>query len=168
MADSVVALYPGSFDPLTNGHVDIIQRAARLFDRVIVSVLSNAGKRPLFSPEERMEMIGEVTAACQNIAVEAFDGLLVDFATARSAKVVVRGIRAVTDYDYEFQMALMNRRLKSDLETVFMVPALEYSYLSSSLVKEVCRLGGDVSGLVPGSVEKRLLAKIQRRDQDVD
>ncbi len=168
MADSVVALYPGSFDPLTNGHVDIIQRASRLFDRVIVSVLSNAGKRPLFSPEERTEMIGEVTAPCQNIAVEAFDGLLVDFATARNAKVVVRGIRAVTDYDYEFQMALMNRRLKSDLETVFMVPALEYSYLSSSLVKEVCRLGGDVSGLVPGNVEKRLLAKIQHRDQDVD
>ena len=168
MTDSVIALYPGSFDPLTNGHLDIIQRASRLFDRVIVSVLLNADKRPLFSPEERMEMIRVVTAPCQNIGVEAFDGLLVDFATVKSAKVVVRGIRAVTDYDYEFQMALMNRRLKSDLETVFMVPALEHSYLSSSLVKEVCLLGGDVSGLVPGSVEKSLLAKIQSRDQNGD
>ncbi len=168
MADSVIALYPGSFDPLTNGHLDIVQRASRIFDRVIVSVLLNADKRPLFSPEERMEMIKQVTASCRNIDVEAFDGLLVDFATVKSAKVVVRGIRAVTDYDYEFQMALMNRRLKSELETVFMVPALEYSYLSSSLVRTVCLLGGDVSGLVPGSVEKRLLAKIRNQDQDVD
>ena len=168
MANSVIALYPGSFDPPTKGHVDIIQRASRLFDRVIVSVLLNVDKRPLFTPEERIEMIQEVTASCQNIDVATFDGLLVDFATVRNAKVVVRGIRAVTDYDYEFQMALMNRRLKSDIETVFMVPALEYSYLSSSLVKEVCRLGGDVSGLVPGSVETRLLAKIQNQNQDVD
>ena len=168
MADSVIALYPGSFDPLTKGHVDIIQRASRLFDRVIVSVLLNVDKRPLFTPEERIEMINEVTASCQNIDVVAFDGLLVDFATVKNAKVVVRGIRAVTDYDYEFQMALMNRRLKSDIETVFMVPALEYSYLSSSLVKEVCLLGGDVRGLVPGIVETRLLAKIQNQNQDVD
>ncbi len=168
MANSVIALYPGSFDPLTKGHLDIIQRASRLFDRVIVSVLLNVDKLPLFTPEERIEMINEVTASCQNIDVEAFDGLLVDFATAKSAKVVVRGIRAVTDYDYEFQMALMNRRLKSDIETVFMVPALEYSYLSSSLVKDVCRLGGDVSGLVPRSVETRLLAKILNQNQDVD
>ena len=168
MLGLVTALYPGSFDPLTNGHLDIIQRASRLFDRVIVSVLLNADKRPLFSPKERMEMIKEVTGSCQNIEVEDFDGLLVDFATVKSAKVVVRGIRAVTDYDYEFQMALMNRRLKSELETVFMVPALEYSYLSSSLVREVCLLGGDVRGLVPVSVEKRLLAKIRNQDQDVD
>jgi len=164
----VTALYPGSFDPLTNGHLDIIQRASRIFDRVIVSVLVNAGKSPLFSPEERIEIIEEVTVSCQNVKVEVFDGLLVDYALARNAQVVVRGIRAVTDYDYEFQMALMNRRLSGDLETVFMVPALEYSYLSSSLVKEVCFLGGAVGGLVPEPVERRLLAKIQNRDQDVE
>jgi len=168
MANSVIALYPGSFDPLTRGHLDIMKRASRLFDRVIVSVLLNVEKRPLFTPEERIEMINEVTASCQNIDVETFDGLLVDFATAKSAKVVVRGIRAVTDYDYEFQMALMNRRLNSTIETVFMVPALEYSYLSSTLVKEVCLLGGDVNGLVPGNVETRLLAKIRNPNQDVN
>ncbi len=166
MPRPVTALYPGSFDPLTNGHLDIIQRASRIFERVIVSVLVNAEKTPLFSPEERIVLIREVTASCQNVGVEAFDGLLVDFALASKAQVVVRGIRAVTDYDYEFQMALMNRRLKDDLETVFMVPALEYSYLSSSLVKEVCLLGGTVTGLVPGPVETRLLARIQDRDQD--
>lgn len=168
MAGLVTALYPGSFDPLTNGHLDIIQRASRIFDRVIVSVLVNAGKSPLFSPEERIEIIEEVTVSCPNVEVEAFDRLLVDFALASNAQVVVRGIRAVTDYDYEFQMALMNRRLSGDLETVFMVPSLEYSYLSSSLVKEVCFLGGTVAGLVPEPVERRLLSKIQNRDQDVD
>ena len=167
MANSVIALYPGSFDPLTNGHLDIIQRAARLFDRVIVSVLLNVDKRPLFSLEERLEMIEEVTGPCQNIGIEAFDGLLVDFATVHKAKAVVRGIRAVTDYDFEFQMALMNRRLKPDLETVFMVPALEYSYLSSSLVKEVSILGGDVTGLVPATVQRHLLAKIRDQGQNV-
>lgn len=168
MVGRVTALYPGSFDPLTNGHLDIIQRASRIFDRVIVSVLVNAGKSPLFSPKERIEIIEEVTVSCQNVDVESFDGLLVDFALASKAQVVVRGIRAVTDYDYEFQMALMNRRLRGDLETVFMVPSLEYSYLSSSLVREVCSLGGTVAGLVPEPVERRLLSKIQNRQQNVE
>lgn len=163
MANSVIALYPGSFDPLTNGHLDIIQRASRLFDRLVVSVLLNIDKKPLFSLEERIEMIREVTGPQQNIGIEAFEGLLVDFAGQQGASVVVRGIRAVTDYDYEFQMALMNRRLKAEVETVFMVPALEYSYLSSSLVKEVCVLGGDVDGLVPPTVKAKLLAKIRNR-----
>ena len=166
MPNSVIALYPGSFDPLTNGHLDIIQRASRLFDRLVVSVLLNIDKKPLFSLEERIEMIREVTSEHRNIGVEAFEGLLVDFAGRRGARVVVRGIRAVTDYDYEFQMALMNRRLKDDVETVFMVPALEYSYLSSSLVKEVCILGGDVDELVPPTVKAKLLAKIQNRGED--
>lgn len=160
MARPVISLYPGSFDPLTNGHLDIILRASELFDEVIVAVLLNASKSPLFSPEERIEMIREVTASCQNVSVEAFEGLLVDFAATKRAQVVLRGIRAVTDYVYEFQMALMNRRLKPELETVFMVPAEEYSYLSSSLVKEVCQLGGEIKGLVPESVRLRLLAKI--------
>jgi pantetheine-phosphate adenylyltransferase len=156
-----VALYPGSFDPVTNGHVDIISRASRLYDRVVVAVLSNAGKKPLFSPEERASMLREVTASCQNVEVETFDGLLVDFATAYGSKVILRGIRAVTDLEYEFQMALMNRRLEPEIETVFMVPSEEYSYLSSSLVKEVCRLGGSVRGLVPDVVEGRLCLKVK-------
>ena len=156
-----VALYPGSFDPVTNGHVDIIRRASRLYDEVVVAVLENAGKDPLFSPRERASMLCEVIRSCRNVRVETFDGLLVDFARACGSKVVLRGIRAVTDLDYEFQMALMNRRLQPHLETVFMVPAEEYSYLSSSLVKEVSRLGGSVSGLVPDLVEQNLKLKIE-------
>ena len=156
-----VALYPGSFDPVTNGHVDIIERASRLYDRVVVAVLINAEKNPLFSPEERASMLREVTASCQNVEVETFDGLLVDFAGAHDSKVILRGIRAVTDLEYEFQMALMNRRLEPEIETVFMVPSEEYSYLSSSLVKEVCRLGGSVRGLVPDVVEVSLCLKVQ-------
>ena len=146
---------------MTNGHVDIIERAGRLYDRVVVAVLINAGKDPLFSPDERADMLREVTASCQNVVVETFDGLLVDFAASCGARVVLRGIRAVTDLDYEFQMALMNRRLEPQIETVFMVPAEKYSYLSSSLVKEVCRLGGRVTGLVPDAVEENLLLKTQ-------
>ncbi len=153
MAKQVTAIYPGSFDPVTNGHVDIIERSHRLFDRVIVAVLANVEKEPFFDTDKRLEMLREVTQEWDNVEVETFEGLLVKFAVARKAKVILRGIRAVTDYEYEFQMALMNRRMQPEIETVFMVPAEAYTYLSSRLVKEIFRLGGSVSGLVPSIVE---------------
>ena len=154
-----LAIYPGSFDPLTNGHVDIIARGARLFDRIVIAVLRNIDKRPLFSVEERLEIAREVFRGQHNVEVEAFDGLLIDYARARGANVIVRGLRAVSDFEYEMQMALMNRRLHPDVETVFMMPAEAYTYLSSRLVKEVFALGGDVTGLVPPLVEQRLRDK---------
>lgn len=160
MADGVTAIYPGSFDPVTNGHLDIIQRGRSIFDRVIVAVLLNVGKQPLFSLEERIQMLREVTRRWNNVEVDTFEDLLVRYAVAKKARVIIRGIRAVTDYDYEFQMALMNRRLRPEIETVFMMPAETYSYLSSSLVKEVCMLGGSVSGLVPPIVERYLKRRI--------
>ncbi len=167
MAKQVTAIYPGSFDPLTNGHVDIIERGQQIFDRVIVAVLVNVEKDPLFSSEERMQLLREVTGEWDNVEVDAFNGLLVNYALSKEAEVILRGIRAVTDYEYEFQMALMNRRLKPSIETVFLVPAEAYSYLSSSLVKEVFSLGGSVTGLVPAVVEdfmKRKTASNQRED----
>jgi pantetheine-phosphate adenylyltransferase len=154
-----IALYPGSFDPLTNGHVDIIQRGARLFDRIIVAILMNREKTPLFSTAERVEIAREVFAADPNVEVEMFEGLLVEYAERRAASVIVRGLRAVSDFEYEMQMALMNRHLSPDLETVFMMPGEAYTYLSSRLVKEVFALGGSVAGLVPPAVERRLLVK---------
>ena len=156
-----VAILPGSFDPLTNGHVDIILRSAHLFERVLVGVLVNADKRPLFTADERVAIVREVFREYPNVEVEAFDGLLVDYARTRRASAIVRGIRAVSDFEYEFQMALMNRHLEPTLETVFMMPAEQYTYLSSRLIKEVFGLGGEVGGLVPPVVEERM-----RRKQD--
>ena len=166
MAESVAAIYPGSFDPVTNGHLDIIERGRRMFGRVIVAVLVNAAKEPLFTVEERLAMLAKVTAGWHNVDIDTFDGLLVNFAQRRGAQVILRGIRAVTDYEYEFQMALMNRRLAPDIETVFIFPAEAYSYLSSSLVKEVSSLGGSVTGLVPSAVEESLLEKIRTRNRE--
>ena len=156
---NVKAIYPGSFDPLTNGHLDLIARGSKIFDELIVAILRNAEKDPLFSIEERKEMIRAETAKFENVRVETFDGLLVDFAVQQGAQAVLRGIRAISDYEYELQMAMMNRKLDDRVETVFMMPAETYSYLSSRLVKEIFRLGGSVKGLVPVSVEGRLTKK---------
>jgi pantetheine-phosphate adenylyltransferase len=155
-----IAVYPGSFDPLTNGHLDIIRRATRLFDRVLVAVLENEGKSPLFSVPERMELIARCTGGIDGVEVQSFSGLLVDFMRRTDASVVVRGIRAVSDYEYELQMALMNRELHAGAETIFMLPAVEYTFVSSRLVKEVFRLGGDVSHLVPPEVIEALKMRL--------
>ena len=163
---SVIAIYAGSFDPITNGHLDLIQRGSRMFDRLIVSILRNETKEPLFSVEERMEMLREVVGGYPNVDVDSFDGLLVDHAAAHSATVLLRGIRAISDYEYELQMTLMNRRLSPGIETVFMMANEAYSFISSRLVKEVFGLGGSIKGLVPPAVETRLrrrLSKIKRR-----
>ena len=157
---STLAVYPGSFDPLTNGHVDIILRGARLFDRIIVAILVNAEKKPLFSMAERVEIAREVFKAHPNVEIDTFDGLLVDYVARRNAQVIVRGLRAVSDFEYEFQMALMNQRLNPKIETVFMMPAEQYTYISSRLIKEVFSLGGRVNGLVPDLVEQRLRQKV--------
>jgi pantetheine-phosphate adenylyltransferase len=156
---STLAVYPGSFDPLTNGHVDIISRGARLFDRIIVAILRNAEKAPLFSMEERVEIARAVFGGRPNVEVDTFDGLLVDYVARRNAQVIVRGLRAVSDFEFEFQMALMNQRLNPQIETVFMMPAEQYTYISSRLIKEVFALGGRVQGLVPELVEERLRGK---------
>jgi pantetheine-phosphate adenylyltransferase len=158
-----LAVYPGSFDPLTNGHVDIILRGARIFDRIIVAILVNAEKRPLFTAEERVEIARDVFGGQPNVEIDTFDGLLVDYAQRKRASVIVRGLRAVSDFEYEFQMALMNRRLNPAIETVFMMPAEQYTYISSRLIKEVCALGGKVTGLVPETVEAHLRAKQRKR-----
>jgi pantetheine-phosphate adenylyltransferase len=157
-----VALYPGSFDPLTNGHLDVLFRARRLADRVIVAILQNDSKQALFSVEERMEMIREIVGDDPAVSVRSFSGLLVEFAAATNATLLVRGLRAISDYEYELQMALMNRRLAPSIETVFLMAKEEYSYVSSRLVKEVARLGADVSGLVPDLVRRRLEARLPR------
>lgn len=156
MAGRVIAIYPGSFDPVTNGHLDIIERGRTIFGRVIVAVLLNQEKTPFFTTEQRLEMLRQVTGDWENVEVDTFDGLLVNYAASKKAGVILRGIRAVTDYDYELQMALMNRRLEPNVETVFLMPAEAYSFLSSNLVKEVFLLGGTVSGLVPEIVETYL------------
>jgi pantetheine-phosphate adenylyltransferase len=156
----VIAIYPGSFDPLTNGHLDLIERGAKIFDELIVAILHNPEKEPLFSLEERMEMIRAMTRERDNVRVDSFDGLMVDYALKVGATAVLRGIRAISDYEYELQMALMNRKMEPRLETVFMMPAETYSYLSSRLVREVATLGGSVRGLVPELVEKKLREKL--------
>jgi pantetheine-phosphate adenylyltransferase len=157
---STLAVYPGSFDPLTNGHVDIIARGTRLFDRIVVAIAVNAEKTPLFTTAERVEMTRAVFRDQPTVEVDTFDGLLVDYVEQRGAAVVVRGLRAVSDYEFEFQMALMNRRLNAAIETVFMMPAEQYTYISSRLIKEVFALGGRVHGLVPELVEARLRDKV--------
>ena len=156
----VVAIYPGSFDPITNGHLDLIERGSKLVDRLIVAVLQNSEKQPLFTVEERMEMLREALAGFPNVEVSSFGGLLVDYAAQQKASLILRGIRAISDYEFELQMALMNRRLRPELETVFLMAGEAHSFLSSRLVKDVFRLGGNISGLVPASVERRLKERI--------
>jgi pantetheine-phosphate adenylyltransferase len=152
----LTAVYPGTFDPITNGHIDILSRGGRMFDRIVVAILRNPDKDPLFPLEERVEILKSVVSRWSNVQVESFDGLLVEFARARGAQVIVRGLRALSDFEYEFQMTLMNQRLEPGIQTVFMMPSEAYSYVSSRLVKEVARLGGDVTGLVPPEVVSRL------------
>ena len=163
-----IAIYPGSFDPLTNGHVDIIERGARIFDKIIVAILANVEKTPLFSESERVALIQEVFKDRPKVQVETFDGLLVDYAQRKNASVLVRGLRAVSDFEYEFQMALMNRHLAPNIETVFMMPAEQYTYISSRLIKEVFMLNGKIEGLVPPIVEERLRAKRAGRPKAQD
>jgi len=159
------AIYPGSFDPLTNGHLDIIERGCKLFDEIIIGILVNPDKQPFFSIEERHEMLTEILAGIDRgdclVRVDSFRGLLVNYAVAQQAHAIVRGIRAISDYEYELQMALMNRRLEPSIETVFMMPAETYSYVSSRLVKEVFQLGGVLDGLVPPLIEKRMKEKMK-------
>src|SRR5687768_17485252 len=164
MNADMLAIYPGSFDPLTNGHVDIIQRGSRLFDRIVVAILLNVEKAPLFTVAERVEIAREVFAEYPNVEVDTFDGLLVEYARRKGAGVIVRGLRAISDFEYELQMALMNRHLNPDVETVFMMPAETYTYVSSRLVKEVVALGGSVTNLVPRLVEDRLRDKKRGRE----
>ena len=157
---SAKALYPGTFDPPTNGHVDLIQRGAKLFEHLTVAILNNPVKNPLFTVEERVEMLQEVTGALPNVSVATFGGMMVEFARQQGATAVLRGIRAISDYEYEFQMALMNRRLAPEIETVFLQPAGRYSFVSSLMVKEVFSFGGDVTGLVPPNVLRRLRGRM--------
>ena len=157
------AVYPGSFDPLTNGHLDLIERSLRIFDELIVAVVTNPAKSALFSDAERIEMIREATRGLREIDVVIFDGLLVDLVARMGARAIIRGLRAVSDFEYEFQMALMNRKLREEIETVFLMPHEAYSYISSRLIKEVAGYGGSVSGLVPPGVEKRLAEKLPHR-----
>ena len=155
-------VYPGSFDPPTNGHLDVIQRASRLFDRVVVAVARNNNKTPLFSPDERKELIEESVSELANVDVDVFEGLLIDYVTKQNCNIVIRGIRAVSDFEFEFQMALMNRKLNEKIETLFMMPRASYSFLSSHLVKEIAELGGDVSTFVSETTSKALVTKLRK------
>ncbi|MCH7760356.1 pantetheine-phosphate adenylyltransferase [candidate division TA06 bacterium] len=156
------AIYPGTFDPITNGHLDVIRRCLSLFDRVVVAVAHREEKDPLFSVEERVEILKESLEKMKRVEVDQFDGLLVEYAKKKGAKAIIRGLRAVSDFEYEFQMALMNRRLDASIETVFLTPSEQHIFLSSSLVKEVVSLGGDVGGMVPQEVERRLREKFKQ------
>jgi pantetheine-phosphate adenylyltransferase len=153
------AIYPGSFDPITNGHLDVIERARKLFDEVVVAVTHNDEKQPLFSLNDRLDLLRETAGKIDNVRIAEFEGLLVEFARNEEAGVVIRGLRAISDFEFEFQMALMNRKLDSAVETIFLMPKEEYTYLSSRIVKEIARLGGDVSGFVPACVAKALSRK---------
>lgn len=159
----MIAVYPGSFDPVTNGHIDIIQRAAKLTDTLYVAVLTNPSKKPFFTVEERISLLEKVTEDIPNVKIEPFSGLLIDYAEKIGAKIIFRGLRAVSDYEYELQMALANKKLKGDTETLFMVANSKYSFLSSSLVKEIATFGGDLTGMVPDFVISEIEAKIKRR-----
>jgi pantetheine-phosphate adenylyltransferase len=156
------AIYPGSFDPVTNGHLDVIERARKLFDEVVVAVAHNDEKQALFSLEDRLDLLNQSIGKAGNVRIAQFDGLLVEFAAAEKASAVVRGLRAVSDFEFEFQMALMNRKLDSEVETIFLMPKEEYTYLSSRIIKEIARLGGDVSSFVPAVVAKALGKKFAR------
>ena len=153
------AIYPGSFDPVTNGHLDVIERGRKLFDEVVVAVAHNEGKQALFSLEERLELLEATIGKMENVRIAQFDGLLVEFAVTQQASAVIRGLRAVSDFEFEFQMALMNRKLEGAVETIFLMPKEEYTYLSSRIIKEIARLGGDVSTFVPPAVAKALAKK---------
>jgi len=156
-----IAIYPGSFDPLTNGHLDVVQRAANLFDRVIVAVAQNEGKHPLFTQAERVVLVKKAVAHLPNVKTDSFDGLLVDYVASHKARAIVRGLRAVSDFEFEFQLALMNRKLDENIETIFMMPKDTYTFLSSRIVKEIARLGGDVKEFVPPNVQTALLKKLK-------
>jgi pantetheine-phosphate adenylyltransferase len=156
-----IAIYPGSFDPLTNGHLDVVQRAAKLFDRVIVAVAKNESKHPLFTLEERQSLVRKAVAHLPNVVTDSFGGLLVEYAAARKAGAIVRGLRAVSDFEFEFQLALMNRKLDGNIETIFMMPKDTYTFLSSRIVKEIARLGGDVTAFVPAHVQTALRKKLR-------
>jgi pantetheine-phosphate adenylyltransferase len=155
------AIYPGSFDPLTNGHLDVVQRAAKLFDRVIVAVAKNEGKHPLFTLNERLALVNKSIAHLPNVEADSFDSLLVEYVVSRKAQAIVRGLRAISDFEFEFQLALMNRKLNENIETIFMMPKDTYTFLSSRIVKEIARLGGDVSSFVPAHVELALKKKLK-------
>ncbi len=157
------AIYPGSFDPITNGHLDVLQRAARIFDEVVIAIASNVQKTGLFSPEERMVLIEEATRSLANVRVAHFEGLLVEFARQRQASAVIRGLRAISDFEFEFQMALMNRKLAPEVETIFLMPREEYTYLSSRIIKEIAGLGGEIDGFVPSGVAKELRKRFPAR-----
>jgi len=154
-----VAIYPGSFDPVTNGHIDIIERGLKLFDKIIVSILYNPNKKYLFPLEERLEMLTDCTKQYKNVEIDSFDGLLVDYAASRKAHAILRGLRAMSDFEYEFQMALMNRRLNRDVQTVFLMTGLRWIFTSSSIIKEAVQFGGNIEGMVPPLVKKKLKAK---------
>ncbi len=158
-----IAIYPGTFDPITNGHLDIVQRAARLFDKVIVTIARNSSKNPMFTEQERLALMKAAVKGNKRVEVDVFDGLLVEYARKKKATAIVRGLRAISDFEYEFQMALMNRKLNDQVETVFMMPNAKYTFLNSSIVREIARLGGDVKDFVPPVVQKALAARIKDR-----
>ncbi|MCI9415361.1 MAG: pantetheine-phosphate adenylyltransferase [Clostridiales bacterium] len=160
-----IAVCPGSFDPVTYGHLDIIRRSALLFDKVVVVVMTNASKAPMFTKEERMDLLRRVTSGLSNVEVDSYGGLLAEYTRTRGADVIVKGLRALSDFEYEFQMALTNRKLYPNAETVFLTTTAEHMYLSSSLVKQVAELGGDISGFVPACIEKDILRKVERIDK---